>query len=156
MDIFAHGTGHLFQRHVIDVGKAQRHHDPGLPLIKCPNGGGTEAQCGQAIKRGRTATAQQMSQADHPDILAGPPSQYPRDTNAVTAKTVAAFEPALDYCVVKIPRWPFDKFVRADRTLGTQMKATGEVMAIGNNFEHAMMKAVSSIELGMDLSLIHI
>src|SRR5881397_3345797 len=50
--------------------------------------------------------------------------------NAVTGKTVAAFEPALDYCVVKIPRWPFDKFTRADRTLGTQMKATGEVMAI--------------------------
>ena len=58
--------------------------------------------------------------------------------NAVTGKTVAAFEPALDYCVVKIPRWPFDKFVRADRTLGTQMKATGEVMAIDRSFEAAL------------------
>src|SRR5205807_2433817 len=55
--------------------------------------------------------------------------------NAVTGKTVAAFEPALDYCVVKIPRWPFDKFTRADRTLGTQMKATGEVMAVDRSFE---------------------
>ena len=70
--------------------------------------------------------------------------------NAITKKTYASFEPALDYCVVKIPKWPFDKFVNAKRTLGTQMKATGEVMSIGNSFEAAMMKAVSSIELGMD------
>jgi carbamoyl-phosphate synthase large subunit len=70
--------------------------------------------------------------------------------NAVTGKTYACFEPALDYCVVKFPKWPFDKFVYAKRTLGTQMKATGEVMSIGNSFELAMMKAVRSIELKMD------
>ena len=68
--------------------------------------------------------------------------------NAVTGKTIAAFEPALDYCVVKIPRWPFDKFVRADRTLGTQMKATGEVMAIDRSFEAALQKALRSLENG--------
>ena len=71
-------------------------------------------------------------------------------TNDVTGKTCACFEPALDYIVVKYPKWPFDKFVYADKSLGTQMMATGEVMAIGNNFEHAMMKAVSSTELGLD------
>lgn len=70
--------------------------------------------------------------------------------NAVTGKTCACFEPALDYCVVKFPKWPFDKFVYAKRTLGTQMMATGEVMAIGNSFELAMMKAVRSIELKLD------
>jgi carbamoyl-phosphate synthase large subunit len=70
--------------------------------------------------------------------------------NAVTGKTWACFEPALDYCVVKFPKWPFDKFVYAKRTLGTQMKATGEVMSIGNSFEHAMMKAVRSIELKLN------
>jgi carbamoyl-phosphate synthase large subunit len=70
--------------------------------------------------------------------------------NAVTGKTYACFEPALDYCVVKFPKWPFDKFVYAKRTLGTQMKATGEVMAIGNSFELAMMKAVRSIEKKVD------
>ena len=69
--------------------------------------------------------------------------------NAVTGKTYACFEPTLDYCVVKIPKWPFDKFVRAHRTLGTQMKATGEVMAIGNSLEHALMKALRSLELGI-------
>ena len=58
-------------------------------------------------------------------------------TNDVTGKTCACFEPALDYVVVKYPKWPFDKFVYADKSLGTQMMATGEVMAIGNNFEHA-------------------
>lgn len=67
--------------------------------------------------------------------------------NAVTGKTYACFEPALDYCVVKFPRWPFDKFVYADNSLGTQMKATGEVMSIANSFECAMMKAVRSIEM---------
>ncbi len=67
--------------------------------------------------------------------------------NAVTKKTVAAFEPALDYCVVKIPRWPFDKFPRGDRTIGTQMKATGEVMAIDRSFEAAFQKAVRSLEI---------
>jgi carbamoyl-phosphate synthase large subunit len=66
--------------------------------------------------------------------------------NKVTGKTTAAFEPALDYCVVKIPRWPFDKFTKADRTIGTQMKATGEVMAIDRSFEGALMKAVRSLE----------
>src|SRR5688572_8176913 len=68
--------------------------------------------------------------------------------NAVTGETTAAFEPALDYCVVKIPRWPFDKFPRGDRTIGTQMKATGEVMAIDRTFEAALQKAVRSLELG--------
>lgn len=68
--------------------------------------------------------------------------------NAVTGKTYACFEPALDYCVVKIPRWPFDKFAFADRMLGTQMKATGEVMAIDRNFEAALMKAIRSLEIG--------
>ena len=69
-------------------------------------------------------------------------------SNAVTEKTTAAFEPALDYCVVKIPRWPFDKFPTGDRTLGTQMKATGEVMAIDRTFEAALQKAIRSLENG--------
>jgi len=68
--------------------------------------------------------------------------------NAVTRKTTAAFEPALDYCVVKIPRWPFDKFPFGDRQIGTQMKATGEVMAIDRSFEAALQKAVRSLEVG--------
>jgi len=66
--------------------------------------------------------------------------------NAVTGKTCAAFEPALDYCVVKIPRWPFDKFPEGDRRLGTQMKSTGEVMAIERSFEAAFSKALRSLE----------
>lgn len=66
--------------------------------------------------------------------------------NPVTKKTYACFEPALDYVVTKIPRWPFDKFESANRTLGTQMKATGEVMAIGRNFEESLMKAIRSLE----------
>ncbi|RKO67727.1 carbamoyl-phosphate synthase large subunit [Desulfofundulus salinus] len=70
--------------------------------------------------------------------------------NPVTGKTCACFEPALDYVVVKIPRWPFDKFSSADRTLGTQMKATGEVMAIDRTFEGALLKAVRSLEIGVD------
>ncbi|OQB14054.1 MAG: Carbamoyl-phosphate synthase large chain [Firmicutes bacterium ADurb.Bin193] len=69
--------------------------------------------------------------------------------NAVTGKTYACFEPAIDYAVVKFPKWPFDKFVRAKRLLGTQMKATGEVMAIETTIEAAFMKAVRSIELGI-------
>ena len=69
-------------------------------------------------------------------------------SNVVTGKTRAAFEPALDYCVAKIPRWPFDKFGTGDRSLGTQMKATGEVMAIDRSFEAALMKAVRSLEDG--------
>lgn len=69
-------------------------------------------------------------------------------SNEVTQKTTAAFEPALDYCVVKIPRWPFDKFPTGDRSLGTQMKATGEVMAIDRSFEAALQKAVRSLENG--------
>ena len=68
--------------------------------------------------------------------------------NAVTQKTKAVFEPALDYCVVKIPRWPFDKFPAGDRTVGTQMKATGEVMSIDRSFEAALQKAVRSLESG--------
>lgn len=70
--------------------------------------------------------------------------------NTVTKKTTACFEPALDYVVVKFPKWPFDKFVYAKRTLGTQMKATGEVMAIGTNFEQALMKAVRGAEIDQD------
>lgn len=70
--------------------------------------------------------------------------------NAVTGNTYACFEPALDYVVVKFPKWPFDKFVYAKRTLGTQMKATGEVMAIGTSFEQALMKAVRGCEIGQD------
>ncbi|MPZ24698.1 MAG: carbamoyl-phosphate synthase large subunit, partial [Dehalococcoidia bacterium] len=68
--------------------------------------------------------------------------------NSVTGRTTAAFEPALDYVVVKIPRWPFDKFSTGDRRLGTQMKATGEVMAIDRTFEAALQKAVRSLEVG--------
>jgi len=68
--------------------------------------------------------------------------------NPVTRRTTAAFEPALDYVVVKIPRWPFDKFSRADRTIGTQMKATGEVMAIDRSFQGALHKAMRSLESG--------
>jgi carbamoyl-phosphate synthase large subunit len=68
--------------------------------------------------------------------------------NRVTGKTMAAFEPALDYCVIKIPRWPFDKFAGGDKTLGSQMKATGEVMAIERCFEAGLQKAVRSLELG--------
>ena len=67
--------------------------------------------------------------------------------NQVTGTTKACFEPALDYCVVKIPRWPFDKFTTGDRTLFTQMKATGEVMAIDRDFESALMKAIRGLEL---------
>ncbi len=70
--------------------------------------------------------------------------------NAITGKTYASFEPALDYCVVKIPRLPFDKFIMAQRTLTTQMKATGEVMSICNNFEGALMKALRSLEQHVD------
>ncbi len=66
--------------------------------------------------------------------------------NAITGKTCACFEPMLDYCVVKIPKWPFDKFVTAKRTLGTQMKATGEVMGIAPSFEGALMKSIRSLE----------
>ena len=70
-------------------------------------------------------------------------------TNAVTQKTKACFEPSIDYCVVKFPRWPFDKFIFADHTLGTQMKATGEVMSIDRNFEGAILKAARSLEIGV-------
>ena len=70
--------------------------------------------------------------------------------NAITGKTYASFEPMLDYCVVKIPRLPFDKFISAKRTLTTQMKATGEVMSICNNFEGALMKAIRSLQQHVD------
>ena len=70
--------------------------------------------------------------------------------NEVTGKTTACFEPALDYVVIKFPKWPFDKFVYANRTLGTQMKATGEVMAIGRNFEQALLKAIRGAEISHD------
>ncbi len=71
--------------------------------------------------------------------------------NAVTGHTYAAFEPALDYVAVKFPKWPFDKFVYAKRDLGTQMKATGEVMAISDSFESALMKAVRGAEIGAEI-----
>ncbi|MCF8564440.1 carbamoyl-phosphate synthase large subunit [Alicyclobacillus tolerans] len=70
--------------------------------------------------------------------------------NPVTGETFACFEPTLDYVVTKIPRWPFDKFNSANRKLGTQMKATGEVMAIGRTFEESIMKAIRSLEVGVD------
>ena len=77
--------------------------------------------------------------------------------NAVTGNTYAAFEPALDYIAVKLPKWPFDKFVYARKDLGTQMKATGEVMAISDNFEDALLKAVRGAELGQNsLDLTHL
>ncbi len=69
--------------------------------------------------------------------------------NAITKKTKAAFEPSLDYVVIKIPRWPFDKFRLADRKIGTQMKSTGETMAIGRTIEEAILKALRSLELGL-------
>ena len=69
--------------------------------------------------------------------------------NAVTKTTKACFEPTIDYIVLKFPRWPFDKFVTADRTLGTQMKATGEVMAIERSFEASLLKAIRSLEIGL-------
>ena len=80
------------------------------------------------------------------------PSGYTLDEikNAVTGKTYAAFEPALDYVAVKFPKWPFDKFVYAKRELGTQMKATGEVMSIADTFEMALMKAVRGAEISLD------
>ena len=71
-------------------------------------------------------------------------------TNAVTGKTKACFEPSLDYVVTKFPRWPFEKFNLADRTLGTQMKATGEVMAIDRTLEGSLLKAIRSLEIGLD------
>ncbi len=70
--------------------------------------------------------------------------------NPVTGQSFACFEPAIDYVVSKIPRWPFDKFVSANRKLGTQMKATGEVMAIGRTLEESLLKAVRSLEIGLD------
>ena len=73
--------------------------------------------------------------------------------NAITGKTYASFEPMLDYCVVKMPRLPFDKFISAKRTLTTQMKATGEVMSICDNFEGALMKAIRSLEQHVDCLL---
>jgi len=69
--------------------------------------------------------------------------------NDVTGKTLACFEPTLDYCVIKIPKWPFDKFETGNRTLGTKMMATGEVMSIGNNFESALLKGIRSLEIGV-------
>lgn len=77
--------------------------------------------------------------------------------NPVTGTTWSMFEPMLDYVVAKIPRWPFDKFARADRRLGTQMKATGEVMALGRTIEESLLKAVRSLEIGVDhIALRHV
>ena len=76
--------------------------------------------------------------------------KLPELSNPVTGVTKAAFEPMLDYCVVKIPRWPFDKFPLADTRLGTQMKSTGEVMAIGRTFGAALLKAVRGLDIGRD------
>ena len=94
----------------------------------------------------------QSDRISHAKVAAKIAIGYSMDeiVNAVTGTTYACFEPALDYLVVKFPKWPFDKFVYAKRTLGTQMKATGEVMAIGTSFEQGIMKAVRSIELGLD------
>lgn len=73
--------------------------------------------------------------------------------NPVTKNTYACFEPSLDYVVTKVPRWPFDKFLKADRSLGTQMKATGEVMAIGRTFEESLLKAIDSLDIKFDYQL---
>jgi len=73
--------------------------------------------------------------------------------NSVTQNTYACFEPSLDYVVTKVPRWPFDKFTTADRSLGTQMKATGEVMAIGRTFEESLLKAVDSLDIKLNYQL---
>ncbi|HHW01157.1 MAG TPA: carbamoyl-phosphate synthase large subunit [Clostridiaceae bacterium] len=73
--------------------------------------------------------------------------------NSVTQNTFACFEPALDYVVTKVPRWPFDKFTAADRDLGTQMKATGEVMAIGRTFEESLLKAIDSLDIKLNYQL---
>ena len=70
--------------------------------------------------------------------------------NAVTGQTYACFEPSLDYVVTKVPRWPFDKFNTANRRLGTQMKATGEVMAIGRSFEESLLKAIDSLDVKLN------
>lgn len=74
-------------------------------------------------------------------------------TNPITGETCACFEPTLDYVVTKVPRWPFDKFVTATKTLGTQMKATGEVMAIGRTFEESLLKAIDSVDVKLDYQL---
>lgn len=74
--------------------------------------------------------------------------------NAVTKKTKACFEPSVDYVVAKIPKWPFDKFKKADKRLGTKMMATGEIMSIGSNFEAAILKGIRSLEIGK-YSLVH-
>ncbi len=73
--------------------------------------------------------------------------------NPITGNTYACFEPSLDYVVVKVPRWPFDKFNSADRSVGTQMKSTGEVMAIGRNFEEALLKAIDSLDIKLNYQL---
>ncbi len=73
--------------------------------------------------------------------------------NPITGNTYACFEPSLDYVVVKVPRWPFDKFNSADRSIGTQMKATGEVMAIGRTFEEALLKAIDSLDIKLNYQL---
>jgi len=73
--------------------------------------------------------------------------------NSVTQNTYACFEPSLDYIVTKVPRWPFDKFTHADRSLGTQMKATGEVMAIGRTFEESLLKAIDSLDIKLNYQL---
>jgi carbamoyl-phosphate synthase large subunit len=73
--------------------------------------------------------------------------------NSVTGNTFACFEPSLDYVVTKVPRWPFDKFTTADRSLGTQMKATGEVMAIGRTFEESLLKAIDSLDIKLNYQL---
>ena len=73
--------------------------------------------------------------------------------NSVTQSTFACFEPAIDYIVTKVPRWPFDKFTMADRSLGTQMKATGEVMAIGRTFEESLLKAIDSLDIKLNYQL---
>ena len=123
--------------------------------------GGSNVQFAINPKNGRMVVIEMNPRVSRSSALASKATGYPiariaskialgknldEITNPVTGKTFSVFEPSLDYCVVKIPRWPFDKFPDADRTLGTQMKATGEVMGIERTFESALLKSIRSLE----------
>ena len=127
--------------------------------------GGTNVQFAHDPKSGRIIVIEINPRTSRSSALASKATGYPiakvaakialgytldEIPNAITGKTYASFEPMLDYCVVKIPRLPFDKFITAKRTLTTQMKATGEVMSICHNFEGALMKAIRSLEQHVD------
>ena len=127
--------------------------------------GGTNVQFAHDPKSGRIIVIEINPRTSRSSALASKATGYPiakvaakialgytldEIKNAITGKTYASFEPMLDYCVVKIPRLPFDKFISAKRTLTTQMKATGEVMSICHNFEGALMKAIRSLEQHVD------